>query len=915
MDQPREISRDKLRSKEEIDLDTPRTQNLKFLRSKRLAFFTGEKATRTPRSKNGKQSLLDDKISKDKAIESGIKQKQTPRLCEPQPIKYKQDIAVQEAPCSHSSKLKQETNLEQSDTNKSFVANVDSGIVDDTCVPDIEKLSHVMEKSLNTTAHKDSFTICELPKHNHESESGIQETPRSNVQEKNAVFLLRSFVSDLEGTSLEDPCVSEKHKSKGSAEKSTESTNDQKETPRLSEARQDTHEHDHYTEESPTPYLQKLKKETMFTQPETDRSVMRRSFVSDLDGGLLDDVGIPEAQKLKHVMGWAQKFLKKRECEDDIETSSIVSESDGFAPITGDKRTLNIRKEDTKRLQPSVPHWSQDYTSSPSEVCLSSYLGKNQNTNERAVPFYFCKDNILASEKGALHDIKEKGWKEEANINISRVESDSEDSLVQLGGPNGCGNNRGTTHSLPVDRDNVHIQSIGGAFSVHDKSISRNQTPAQDFNYFWVPLDDSSDDEFESRKSNIKFNTDKHFYGPSSSTLSQNHQHLSYLPCSTPESSSSSITETGNITREEWNTKQKWMTGNMHQYKHKDYPSLYKNSHFFEGKFSESETKKQSENSSFFVEHYLKKNDAKTLAEDFMSPHNFISKSSKSTTNYGDITDRTFIVNNTREGKTGAREFIFDKYTDTDIYSKKEHKYVGPVICTKEPGITGSSPSLRVAVKHHEDISDKECPICSSANHSDSNWCIECGSILVGTTPGTDKSHRNCLTNGIMPGEKLSSRTDSESIESSESSSEEIFRLKKETLDRRKLCWDTDSDVSSNLGSSVIDKYYYCMNKLSRDGKQVSSLSKESTAFPVESYSKSQLEKTALEETRIEKDLTFESEASDCGDEEVHTYGNSEMERFEALHPRSAGSHLEKPLGESKIFQGKSAIGKDLFEI
>ncbi|XP_069086071.1 uncharacterized protein [Pleurodeles waltl] len=915
MEHPKGISSDELQSEDGNDLDTPRTKNLNFLRSKRLAFFTGEKA-RSSCGKNVRQSSLGDKNLKNKATESSNKQKQTPRLCEPQQIKCKQDNAVQEAPPSHSFKQKQETMLSLSDTNRSVVLNLDSCLVEGTCVPEVQKLSHVMEKSSNTTEHKDCS-----PKHNHEADNGIQETPRPNLLEKNACFLVRSFVSGLEDPSLEDLCVSEKHKSRGSTEESTESTSDHKETPRPPEPRQDNHELHHYTQEATMPYLHRLKKETMFTQPKSDRSVMRRSYVSDLDDGLLDDVHVPETQKLKHVMGWAQKFLKKRECEDDIEASATVSESDEISPITGDNRTPNIRKEDTKRLQLSKRHQSHDYKSSPSsEVCLSSYLGKNQNTKEGAASLYFCKDSILASEKKYQYDIKEKkGWKEEANINISGVKSDSEDSLVQLGGLHEYGNNRCTMHSLPMCMDSIHTQSNSGTFSIHDKSISRTPNPAQDFNYFWVPPDDSSEDEFElgTKKSNITFNTDnKEFYRSSYSTLSQNHEHLPYLSNSNPESSSSSIQEPGNITREGWNTTQKWMSDNLQQYKHTDYTSLYKDSHFFEGKFSESETKKQFENSSFFVEHYLKKDDNKTLTQDFTPPYTFIGNRSKAAIEHGDMTDRTFIVNNMREGKTVTRVFDFKKDSDTTIYSKKEHKQVGPIICTNEPGITGSRSSLRVAVKPHEEISDKQCPICSTANTSDSNWCAECGSILVGNSPGTDKSHRNSLTKGIMTADKLSSRTGSESTECSESSSEEIFRLKKGTLDHKKLCWDNDSDVISNIGSSVLDKYYYCMNRLSRDGKQASSLSKDSSVLPLESYSKSQLLITNLEDNRIEKDLAFESEASDCGDEELHTnYGNTNVECFGALHPTTAGSNLENVVGDSKIFHGKSELGKDLLEV
>ncbi|XP_073402134.1 uncharacterized protein [Dendrobates tinctorius] len=41
------------------------------------------------------------------------------------------------------------------------------------------------------------------------------------------------------------------------------------------------------------------------------RSLLRSSFVTDLDQNLLDDLSVPESEKLHHVMTWAKKFLDK----------------------------------------------------------------------------------------------------------------------------------------------------------------------------------------------------------------------------------------------------------------------------------------------------------------------------------------------------------------------------------------------------------------------------------------------------------------------------------------------------------------------------------------------------------------------------------------------------------------------------
>ncbi|XP_073527012.1 uncharacterized protein [Phyllobates terribilis] len=43
----------------------------------------------------------------------------------------------------------------------------------------------------------------------------------------------------------------------------------------------------------------------------THRSLLRSSFVTDLDQDLLEDLSVPETEKLHHVMTWAKKFLDK----------------------------------------------------------------------------------------------------------------------------------------------------------------------------------------------------------------------------------------------------------------------------------------------------------------------------------------------------------------------------------------------------------------------------------------------------------------------------------------------------------------------------------------------------------------------------------------------------------------------------
>ncbi|XP_053329148.1 uncharacterized protein LOC128503114 [Spea bombifrons] len=66
--------------------------------------------------------------------------------------------------------------------------------------------------------------------------------------------------------------------------------------------------------------------EESMREPHTRQSLLRSSFISDLDQDLLESASIPETQKLLHVMSWAQKFLNKSEDSRRSQNTSLSSQ-------------------------------------------------------------------------------------------------------------------------------------------------------------------------------------------------------------------------------------------------------------------------------------------------------------------------------------------------------------------------------------------------------------------------------------------------------------------------------------------------------------------------------------------------------------------------------------------------------------
>ncbi|XP_069481984.1 uncharacterized protein [Ambystoma mexicanum] len=693
------------------------------------------------------------------------------------------------------------------------------------------------------------------------------------------------------------------------AVKPVEGDNEQEESPRYGDPQQSDNEQDDDIQETPRPHLPIKKQETIIDNLETNRSLLRRSFVSDLDDSLLEDSCIPETQKLKHVMGWAQKFLKKCHVEDHKQTSSIIPHKAQFSQRKEGKRASQECEGEANRLHSSLPHWPQDYSSSTaSNACRSSCVGVKRSIEDRGQPTYYHKDGTMFSGKESLYNVKKEDWKEHPVINHSRIRKDKENRVMQLGGLNQfdgnihrvhCSNAMGDAHfksSCAVSQDRNVYEAV--------RSLTKDTLGTRDGNYFWVPLEDSSDDEcvpgIRKMEPGFRYDTEsKGIYGSSYGALPQPGKRVSYVRTSIPESNTSSISEISSKS-EGWNREAKWTMGIIDKYMDPDYTSAYKNS---EGASTKDKLKKQQESRHCFVEHHINKNGMKSLVHGFAMTGSCVGQRAKSTPECGDITGRTFIVNDRREVRSEDSELDFDKYIETGNFSNSELEHIGRSICKEEPLMSDNSSLLSIALEPTGKASIKVCPICSSENPSRNNWCMGCGCNLVGCSMEPDKISRTCLATGFLKdlaSELLSSRSSTESTESPKSSSEETFGLMKAVPTQQRLCWDDESEVPSDHDGcgSVLDKYYYYMNKLKINMGEGPRTSKESDTLSEDNYSQNQLLKTTFKGNRTEQEGTLDTDISDCGGSEVPCFGNVNIEPCDVSHPRAASFSLEDILGD-----------------
>ncbi|KAM4052732.1 uncharacterized protein ACNLHF_003610 isoform 2-T2 [Anomaloglossus baeobatrachus] len=311
-------------------IDTPRTSNLKFLRAKRLNYFCG---------RSSQNPILETETSQD----SG----QTFRTATPHrrlsAPSLNHVIAYSDVPKKISAEeramtLNGETSLLSIDETKSLTPPFPQDV---QANPGKEELTN------NPTHHTQPLPTTEM--------EVKKRTKYRNAPNKLIPNILKAKISNPPVPSVHHnlQAVTMKHKKDIPIQQDPQAVLEKAEgavlftDPILQPSHKEAEVKGHTSYHSPMstsnqvkddehiPHSQMKPDLDEFDVLSTHRSLLRSSFVTDLDQDLLEDLSVPETEKLHHVMTWAKKFLNK--CSGGGLTSSTgdttITEDSSFDPI------------------------------------------------------------------------------------------------------------------------------------------------------------------------------------------------------------------------------------------------------------------------------------------------------------------------------------------------------------------------------------------------------------------------------------------------------------------------------------------------------------------------------------------------------------------------------------------------------
>ncbi|XP_029472603.1 uncharacterized protein LOC115099247 isoform X2 [Rhinatrema bivittatum] len=617
--------------------------------------------------------------------------------------------------------------------------------------------------------------------------------------------------------------------------------------------------------------------EPMFCGMKKETEAFRKVSSLELDYSLLENISVPEIQKLKYVMNWAQEFLKRNCEEENVQRSSFFPEL--LFQCDGNKKEPYFRTEETRNLPPTLPEWPYDYDlNAEADICNSISPSKNLNDTEKCTSFEFIGDTNFKNK-----------YRKEKTV-IGRIPLDSRETSVEP--------------TIICQADSVR----------GNKSLINVISTTQD-NYFWVPLEDSSDDECVGRalKTNkqITFCTEsKDFSESKCNTLESERKHSSYLHSHIFESSVPSRKNLANM-KEEWNGEKKYTTANNENVS-KNFDSVLKTNSSPAKQYAADSIKRQYKNKhiAFTEESPFTNQVLEDITLDLMVPWQSIENRHKPIFSCGEKTCRTYEVKNLaeKEGtKNGANVAGFIEHNKVNDNNRDERQ-IDSRLSNKDSIFYDNSSALMIP---SEGMLLKVCPKCSSENCLNINWCTECGCVLIGILPQPRKlrmDHTSEMIQNNLANDCTVSKAITEFSENSVISSEEFPKVKINASDHRIKCWEEDPEVNSNYDASVLEKYYFYLNQLNmaqnnnHEAESQSLHFKELITFSKEETFSRKPGKTFAHEKMSEQDVTQESNRSGYIDDEMELFGNKNINaQHEITHLKSQEIVGERSLSNSSF--------------
>ncbi|XP_073489836.1 uncharacterized protein [Aquarana catesbeiana] len=542
--------------------------------------------------------------------------------------------------------------------------------------------------------------------------------------------------------------------------------------------------HNHFT----------LEPEVETTRLSTYRSLLRSSFAFDLDKGLLDDISVPESEKLQHVMTWAKKFLNKCNAGDEL----LFSDA-------GDGLQCNLDKKNAFQSVDRTVDRSIEVNDIPRDSTLKNDLeleSENCNMKKQALTNHSMKESKQSRmSKSPRNLLKIKS----DFTNVSRTKEMTHVFSPKLR----TSNYSDRAVSPPSESDHKDYKYIK-----HLNSKSYDNL----LNEFEFRGKDCSDDE-------DSFGNQWNYSMGSRGIVESNDKakHTFVIKEDDTSSSESSLdTERLNTLLENLETHQK---------------------------VTEQKT------------HVLKKD--------------------------GSSTDRTFLVK--KDSGTGD---------DTVIYVS--NNALGR--------IHSSSNRTYKEMNLFEDLTPRTyrvCTVCNFCNTTKTSWCEECGSVL-----GNDRGPKSDTTNDLPRPLTAHEQLLDDVLRFNDGTFEGLDKMptvnQMDTAGKTEVCWEDNSDVVSDSDGSVLEKYFHYVKQL--DMIKVQNMEKQSKSFQADHSCEISSEDESCEEvpkpqisSGIYNYYPTKTDSTSDGDE-----GGIEFLQANSHSVKPYTSHFDQPQRSNRQFRGSN---------
>nr|XP_006010034.2 PREDICTED: uncharacterized protein LOC102365017 [Latimeria chalumnae] len=508
---------------------------------------------------------------------------------------------------------------------------------------------------------------------------------------------------------------------------------------------------------------------------ETNQNTIQSNAISSLNYNLLANDSVPERQKLKHVLRWAQNILK-----------IPCREEDEFQGSHGIWQVNPCQIKDTEM----APHSKNERSSN----CASQWMCESDNSVALNDFRGTGSSQGSAVELGNLERCcspvplrsKQIGFENEGLSPIWLPEQKQEDTLIDTSrqikislsipphttqfcrGNGGDQVESNVNQACPLTKGRSEIFSLENGVQPYLSSLYQgnnlrnkaNHVPQKE-GYYWAPLEDYSDEEYADRD----LKNGKLFFCSSGKPdcadfyISDFVEPLtSVVPLSRVSDSSSSSGDSleslfipvesqsrkSKEKRHAWNTSE--LTSNKTEVPStsilttlKCLDEVEEHENMVQGRFS-------NRSFSLAVNPELKERHSDIPVLDLTILKEKQTKRKDLLLDVGINSDRFLIVkniNNSKKTKSNLQNSSgmnkeLDKVTDLKVTSKIEAEVE---IQEQDLAICDSNYLMGLLPQNTANDLQKFCPDCASANSPEVNWCMDCGCVMIGISPRPHKDN------------------------------------------------------------------------------------------------------------------------------------------------------------------------------